>query len=102
MVDIPTADKAVASKTTALLYTGEGMVAIDLAPLEGELTECGELDNNSLVRCIVYWLAVRCKLGYEFVKHITEVSTPLDAINWKVVEWLIRAIRTYTGTCVNH
>ena len=102
MVDIPTADQAVALGATAFIRTPERMVAIDLAPLQDELAECGELEQQSLMRNITYWLAIRCKLGYDFVARIVEVSIPKDSIEWKVVEWFVRALHVYTGTYILH
>lgn len=102
VVGIPTLGQAAALKAPAFIRTPEGMVAIDLAPLQSELAACGRLERHEIARAVAYWLAVRCKLGYEFVARIVEVSTPQDNIDWKVPQWLIMGIHAYTGTCVQH
>jgi hypothetical protein len=52
-------------------------------------------------RMIYNWLAVTCNLGVHFVESITEVSAlEPDATDWKVVEWITRALHVRTSTCV--
>ena len=85
----------------ALIKTIDNDYAIvDLAPLQQELADCGRLTKQEAINAIIYWLVTRYKLGVEFVKRITEVKTPADNIDWRVPEWLIKALRTFTGTCV--
>jgi len=99
---IPTLDQANATKALAFIRTEESCVAIDVALLQKELVDCGAMERDETIRCIIYWLAVRCKLGYEFITQIVEVSTPLDGIDWRTPEWLVAAIHTYSGTCIRH
>ena len=98
-----TADLLRGLQAPAIVRTVDNdFVILDLAPLEQELAACGKLARHEIVRCVIYWLETRCKLGKEFVMRIVEVSTPNENIHWRTPEWLIRALRVYTGTCVQH